>query len=139
MSVLPTPARGRASTMVANVAVAIVVLVSALNLIGALTSLGEPTGTQSATSAILSAAVMVGVLVSYLVLVLRAPSTPRWLYLLVLTLIVLFAVGTSLGGDDGKALETNTTSVIGLLAVTAFMALPAVYMRLVTPKAKVKH
>lgn len=134
-SVTPSGSATRAR-IVSNIALSAVLVVSALHLISGLMSLGEPTGPSSTTGTSLAMATNAVLLISYLVLVLRAPTAPRWIYLALLALLMLFAFGSALSSNgEGQVREASTTSVVVLLAVVGFLALPAIYMRLVTPKS----
>lgn len=136
MSKAVAPRGNRITDKAANVAVAVVLVISALHLIGALMSLGEPSSAPTTTGVVLAGVANLAMLIGYLVLVLRAPTTLRWVYLALLTAVVLFATGSSLASNDGgKVMEVGASSVVSLLVITAVMCLPAVYMRLRTPKS----
>lgn len=137
MNPRPATSRGHAFGIVANVAVGVVLVVAALHLLSGLMSLGEAPVPSSTGSTVLSMILNLSLLAGYLVLVLRAPTTGRWIYLGLLTLLMLFAFGSALASDDaGKVMEANTTNVVMLLLVVGLLGLPAVYMRLKTPTAK---
>ncbi len=125
------------SSMLANIAVAVTLVLSAVILIGALSHQDNLTfaGIYS-IGVTASAMILAGIVLCYIVLIARAPSRGRWAYLVILA--AAFGLGfmtAAPGGMPEQHALTGSTGVISLLIAVGFICVPAVYFRLRAPKA----
>lgn len=138
MSIRPTNFRTITGTT-ATVALGVVLVVIGVPFIGRLVTLGQdgpPPTPATGGQAVLNVAFGVLVLVSFLVLVLRMPTWPRWLYFCLLLAIATWVVINPQADTAASTPEHYSlgVEVVSQVLAVAFFIVPALYMRLVTPK-----